>query len=90
MAKFCTECGATLQENAKFCIQCGTPVERENSNETWSGKKDRVLGRNRQKGWLRRLWPLGIVALLAGWIYLTLPESGNPIIKNAPNVAQPV
>ena len=27
MAKFCTECGAPLQEGAAFCTSCGTPVE---------------------------------------------------------------
>ena len=26
MAKFCTECGAPLKENAKFCTSCGKPV----------------------------------------------------------------
>ena len=27
MAKFCTNCGAPLQENIKFCGECGTAVE---------------------------------------------------------------
>lgn len=26
MAKFCSECGAELQENAKFCPSCGSPA----------------------------------------------------------------
>ena len=29
MAKFCTNCGAPLSEDAKFCEECGTPVEQE-------------------------------------------------------------
>ena len=27
MAKFCSECGSSLPENAKFCNTCGTPCE---------------------------------------------------------------
>ena len=91
MAKFCTECGAALQENAQFCIQCGTAVGSQQSGEKWSGKKDRVLGRDRRKTIrLKRFWPLGIVVLMAGWIYLSLPESGNPIVTESPSVAGPV
>ncbi len=26
MAKFCTNCGARLQEDSRFCEECGTPV----------------------------------------------------------------
>ena len=29
MAKFCTECGATLSDNKKFCTECGMPVQAE-------------------------------------------------------------
>lgn len=29
MAKFCTECGATLSDDKKFCTECGTPVQAE-------------------------------------------------------------
>ena len=35
MAKFCTNCGAPLSEDAKFCEECGTPVEqggKQNNN----------------------------------------------------------
>lgn len=26
MSRFCTNCGATLEDNKKFCTECGTPV----------------------------------------------------------------
>ena len=29
MAKFCTECGATLSDDKKFCTECGMPVQAE-------------------------------------------------------------
>ena len=29
MAKFCTECGAPLEDNAKFCVECGATVPEE-------------------------------------------------------------
>ena len=31
MAKYCTNCGTELKENAKFCHQCGTPVLQDNN-----------------------------------------------------------
>ena len=29
MAKFCTNCGATLPDDKNFCTECGTPVAIE-------------------------------------------------------------
>lgn len=42
MAKFCTSCGAELDENTNFCCACGSPVSNGNvsniSNNTIQGK----------------------------------------------------
>ncbi len=32
MAKFCTNCGASMPEDKNFCTECGMPVNTENSN----------------------------------------------------------
>jgi len=39
MAKFCTNCGAPLSEDAKFCEECGTPVEQ---GESQANRKPQV------------------------------------------------
>ncbi len=33
MAKVCTNCGNTLNDNAKFCMKCGTPVQAAEKKE---------------------------------------------------------
>ena len=32
MAKFCTNCGNELPENAGFCVNCGKMIEGNNTN----------------------------------------------------------
>ncbi|MBQ3903280.1 MAG: zinc-ribbon domain-containing protein, partial [Lachnospiraceae bacterium] len=32
MAKFCSNCGAPLEEGSRFCEKCGTPVEQSSGN----------------------------------------------------------
>lgn len=32
MAKFCSNCGAELNENQDICLKCGVRIKKENSN----------------------------------------------------------
>ena len=32
MAKFCTNCGASMPDDKNFCTECGMSVNTENSN----------------------------------------------------------
>lgn len=34
MAKFCSNCGASLEAETKFCPKCGTPVEHTSAGAT--------------------------------------------------------
>ncbi len=34
MEKFCTQCGAQLENNTRFCTQCGAKIVEEQVNET--------------------------------------------------------
>ena len=38
MAKFCTNCGNELPENAYICIKCGVKVQENNSNVNSNSK----------------------------------------------------
>jgi|GEM_PF-5482240 len=37
MAKFCTHCGAALEEGARFCVECGQRIEEEEAPATKPG-----------------------------------------------------
>ena len=39
MAKFCTNCGKELDENASLCLNCGVLVEKNTNNDTKEKKK---------------------------------------------------
>ncbi|MBI3111173.1 MAG: DUF2318 domain-containing protein [Ignavibacteriales bacterium] len=89
MGNFCPECGKPLQGNANFCTGCGTSITgRAPAKVEWQDKRQKVLGgqQGNRKGWARTLlWVAGI-AFLGGWLYMNLPESGNPVIKTSPVV----
>ncbi len=91
MAKFCSECGKPLAENANFCNSCGASITgKPPAKAQWQDKRQKVLG-SQAAGTSRKkalLWFVGI-ALLGGWLYANLPESGNPIIKALPVVVEP-
>jgi len=92
MAKFCSECGKAVEQNANFCIGCGAPLAGVTpAKPEWQAKRQKVLGgqlnsftRNR-KTWVI----LGAVALLGAWFFINLPASGNPIIMDSPVVTNP-
>lgn len=42
MAKFCTKCGAPLNENAAFCTNCGAPQDSKNSGSVTADAADAV------------------------------------------------
>lgn len=97
MANYCSECGKALGQGANFCTSCGASITgkpRPNAGgqapakTQWQDKREKVLGKQHDGGKNRTklfLWIAGI-ALIGGWIYSNLPESGNPIIKASPVV----
>lgn len=92
MSKFCSECGASLPENANFCTHCGAQVDgKAPEKPQWQDKREKVLGRkSTRKTTIRAIaWVAGIV-LLGGWFYSNLPDTGNPVIKASPAVVAPV
>lgn len=43
MAKFCSSCGASINEDSKFCPSCGSTVNSNNSNQnnnTYNNQKN--------------------------------------------------
>jgi hypothetical protein len=99
MANFCSECGKPIAENANFCTSCGAsitgkapakvPWQDKSRTDAFRDKREKVLGKQRPTKIRTRtiLWIAGI-ALLGGWFYSNLPESGNPIIKASPVVVE--
>ena len=79
MASFCTNCGASLTGKTAVKAQ-------------WQDKREKVLGKQQNGGKNRvkvLIWTAAI-AFLGGWLYLNLPESGNPVIKASPVVTNAV
>lgn len=91
MAQFCVECGTRLQDSAKFCIYCGASASDVNSSgPRWQEKKERVLGKKQQNKYSPKNIAiiLGVV-ILGGWVYLNIPESGNPVLRELASVTTP-
>ena len=44
MAKFCTNCGKELDDNAAMCLNCGVIVDNKSSNPTNSSNKEKKKG----------------------------------------------
>lgn len=92
MAQFCSDCGKPTEANAKFCTHCGasfteTPAGKLHLQE----KRAKVLGNQdtgKRKSYKTFFLAL-LIAALAGWVYINLPEGGNPIIKALPVVLSP-
>jgi len=92
MANFCSECGKPIAENTNFCTSCGASITgKAPAKAQWQDKREKVLGKqnsNKSPGKLL-LFVVG-AAVIGGWLYLNLPESGNPVIKESPVVVEPV
>lgn len=93
MTQFCPQCGKPAIPNAAFCTQCGAALgTKTRPPDSWQKKREKVLGRSTAG---RRHWvkPAALVALFAAafvWVYLHVPEGGNPIVKAQPIVVEPV
>lgn len=93
MASFCSECGKPTAQDASFCTNCGTSLTGKTPVEAqWQDKREKVLGKQQNGG--RNsvkvlIWIVGI-SFLGGWLYMNLPESGNPVIKASPVVTNAV
>lgn len=91
MAQFCSDCGRPIETNAKFCTHCGASLTgKAPAKPNWQEKRERVLGKQQSsdKSRLKTFIIVGVVAAFAVWLYLNLPESGNPIIKVSPIVTE--
>ena len=79
MAKFCTNCGKELVENAAMCLNCGKLVNENNTNNNGNGKK-------KKKGlptWAIVLIVVGCVILIPIIIIIVLGIIGYNVIKDS-------
>ena len=79
MAKFCTNCGKELEENAVMCLNCGKLVNENNANNNSSEKK-------KKKGlptWAIVLIVVGCVILIPIIIIIVLGIIGYNVIKDS-------
>ena len=93
MAGFCSGCGKPMAQEANFCTNCGSSLSgKAPAKAEWLDKRQKVLGwqQGRGNGWARTLLWIAGIAFLGGWLYMNLPESGNPVIKISPVVANAV
>jgi len=92
MDKFCTQCGHALSEGARFCTNCGNSLTSQPSQEQRLTQKRAAVmrsGKQQKFNYSKKVvLPLFIIGA-AGWLYANLPESGNPILKDAPVVTAP-
>ena len=79
MAKFCTNCGKELVENAAMCLNCGKLVNENNTNNNGNGKK-------KKKGlpiWAIILIVVGCVILIPIIIIIVLGIISYNVIKDS-------
>lgn len=93
---FCTNCGASTTGKPSVKAQWSDKSAKP-ARTTWSGgqtadRRERVLGKTQGGKQIRlKTILMTAAAIIAGaWIYTSLPESGNPIIKASPVVTNPV
>ena len=81
----CPKCQARNQDSDRFCKKCGSSL----SNSTFQGKKEKVLGEKKRKGYWIPL-SLAIVAILLGGIGYWIVQGGttaNSEITSQPKVS---
>lgn len=81
MAKFCTNCGNELPENAGFCVNCGKMVEGNNTNNNINNKKKQ----EKKKGlptWAIILIVVGCVVIIPFIAFCVLAAAGFKYLKN--------
>ena len=74
--KFCTNCGAELEENVKFCTSCGTQVTSEASAPEKEAPAQKNTSMNTKK-----LLSLGVAALAFVLSFVMLILAFCPILK---------
>ncbi len=92
-ANFCTNCGASIAGKPRQHPGGQAPAKAQwqdkSRSDAFRDKREKVLGKQHNGGKNRTkllLWIVGIAAV-GGWFYANLPESGNPVIKASPVVA---
>lgn len=92
MANHCSQCGKPVLQSVKFCTHCGAALGDKNPQpQAWQRKREKVLGdpRPARRHRTKTLITGALIVLAIGWIYINMPESGNPIIKAQPVVVEP-
>ena len=80
MAKFCTNCGNELPENAGFCVNCGKMVEGNNTNNNINNNKKQ----EKKKGlptWAIILIVVGCVVIIPFIAFCVLAAAGFKYLK---------
>lgn len=80
MAKFCTKCGAALEESKKFCGYCGQPVRAKEAMDVFVPDVQPVKSSVLREWWFWTLAALAVTAaVIVGVLWLKADEgkSGN-------------
>ncbi|MEO8168938.1 MAG: Fe-S-containing protein [bacterium] len=93
MNNFCSHCGKPIVTNAEFCTHCGASLTgKKPARKEWQDKREKVLrqGNPRPKRWMKSATIAALFVAAFIWVYVNLPEGGNPIVRAQPVVAEPV
>lgn len=80
MAKFCTNCGKELDDNAAMCLNCGVIVDNKPSNNTISTKKEKKKG---LPTWAIVLIVIGCVFVIPIIIFIAIGVFAYNIISDS-------
>jgi hypothetical protein len=93
MAKVCSYCGESVEQNAAFCTHCGGTLRgKKPAPAGWHSKRRKILEKRSSGGMARWKIPVvvAIVSLFAVFVIKSLPSSANPVIRAQPVVVDGV
>lgn len=91
MSNYCSQCGKPVIQGADFCTHCGASlIGKKPARKEWHDKREKVIGQANLSGknWKKRLVVAGAIAAFGGWIYYSMPDKGNVVIKAQPALVQ--
>ncbi|MEE9118906.1 MAG: Fe-S-containing protein [Calditrichia bacterium] len=94
MAKFCSNCGKSIQPSDKFCNSCGSNIlqKTENNSIGFANKRQKVLGTDKKSVTVKSGFLIIAAVILFGLLvfWQSLPDKTNPVLENQPKVSSPV
>lgn len=83
--KFCTNCGAKVEENSAFCVNCGAPLKAKQEEVMTQDETSSVAPQTMpvKSGAATASMVLGIIAIIAGVITFLISVSVTAYMSNA-------